>query len=210
MSQGSEPARIVVAASGSGRSLENLIKAQESYHNFEVVGLISSSAKCKAVKVARDADLSVFVDSFDSSLLPSSDLKAWLADMSPRWIVLAGFLKVFPVTFMGMDWGNRIINIHPSLLPKFGGRGMYGNRVHQAVLDNGELESGASIHFVDSQYDQGQVIAQVKVPVYGDDDAQMLAQRVFAAECKLYPQVLAELITSDLPLSSQEIKIYKF
>ena len=206
----SKPSRIVVAASGSGRSLENLIKAQQTYRNFKVAGLISSTHTCRAVKIAKELELPVLVDQFDGSVSPSKILKDWLNDIRPDWIALAGFLKVFPVEFKGMVWEHRIINIHPSLLPKFGGKGMYGNRVHQAVIESGEIETGASIHFVSSQYDQGQTIAQVKVPVFDNDDAQGLAQRVFKAECKLYPQVLSDLIEGDLPLIGQKIKTCQF
>ncbi|NRA44945.1 MAG: phosphoribosylglycinamide formyltransferase [Oligoflexales bacterium] len=206
MSLESKPAKIVVAASGAGRSLKNLIEAQNFYKSFEVSGLISSSERCGAVSIAKSYQLPVFVGTFDGSIEPSSDLLTWLKEIDPEWLVLAGFLKVFPVLFKGMSWEHKIINIHPSLLPKFGGKGMYGNRVHKAVMESGEAESGASIHFVNSQYDQGQIIAQARVPVLSNDDANSLAKRVFTAECKLYPQVIAGLIAGELPLASQEIK----
>ena len=203
-----KPARVIVAASGAGRSLENLIKAQESQDRYEVVGVLSSNADCGAVKVAQLKSLPVYVESFGGSLKASDELQSWLLERKPDWILLAGFLKVFPVIFNCMNFDGKIINIHPSLLPKFGGKGMYGHRVHQAVLDSGEHESGASIHFVDSEYDQGQIIAQIKVPVHGDDDADSLAQRVFSAECRLYPQVLADLVSGHLPLAGREVRVW--
>lgn len=209
MDRRSEPARVVVAASGRGRSFENLIKSEPSFKSYKVLGLVSSTSACGAVKIANDLNLPVFVDHFDGGLDPKAKLQNWLLNLKPEWIVLAGFLKVFPIRFTGKLQTTKIVNIHPSLLPKFGGKGMYGKYVHQAVLSSGDSESGATIHFVDSEYDQGQIVAQTRVPVLADDDPGKLASRVFAAECRLYPKVLDELICGHLPLAGRKIKTYQ-
>jgi phosphoribosylglycinamide formyltransferase-1 len=111
-------------------------------------------------------------------------------------VVLAGFLKLFPVKD---SWSGQIINIHPALLPKFGGRGMYGHNVHDAVLKAGETSSGATVHFVNAKYDEGSLIAQIKVPVMEKDTPESLSQRVFAAECQLLPAAVGGLAEGYLP-----------
>ena len=104
--------------------------------------------------------------------------------------MLAGFLHYLPIP---AAWRGRVVNIHPALLPKFGGKGMYGDRVHQAVIEAREKESGCTVHWVDDVYDHGAVILQKRVPVRPDDTAEDLAHRVFDAECEAYPEAIALL-----------------
>ena len=125
----------------------------------------------------------------------------------PQWIVLGGFLKLFPTDFSTTHpWRDNIINIHPSLLPKFGGKGMYGDKVHKAVIASKEKKSGATVHFVNAKYDEGSIISQCEVPVFSDDCHESLGRRVFDAESFLYPQTLAALVNGKLPLSSGKAK----
>lgn len=107
-------------------------------------------------------------------------------------IVLAGYMRRLPELVVNA-WQGRILNVHPALLPKFGGQGMYGMRVHQAVIDAGETESGATVHIVDADYDTGPVIAQERVPVRSDDTPETLAARVLQAEHRLLPRVVIEM-----------------
>jgi len=107
-------------------------------------------------------------------------------------IVLAGYMRRLPELVVNA-WQGRILNVHPALLPKFGGQGMYGMRVHQAVIDAGETESGATVHVVDADYDTGPVIAQERVPVRSDDTPETLAARVLQAEHRLLPRVVIEM-----------------
>jgi formyltetrahydrofolate-dependent phosphoribosylglycinamide formyltransferase len=102
-------------------------------------------------------------------------------------IILAGFLRKIDIP---ANWEGRILNIHPALLPKYGGKGFYGHRVHQAVIDAGDQESGCTVHVVDDQYDHGPVLVQKKVPVFPDDSVEELAERVFQAECQAYPEAI--------------------
>lgn len=198
--QSSNVQRIAVAVSGSGRSLANLIKAQKAERSFIVGAVIASRQDCYAVTIAKENNIPVFFGSFKRDHLPlvGPALYDWLDEQKITLVALAGFLKPFP---MDDNWSTRVVNIHPALLPKYGGQGMYGNHVHQAVLDHKESWTGATVHFVTEHYDEGAIIAQIAVPVLPDDTVSTLADRVFEAECHLYPEVLDGLIRNTLPLN---------
>ena len=192
---------IVVFASGSGTNFQAIIDAVKSGQiNARIKGLISDNPDCKALRRAKRNDIETKViqpdevESFGKVLLDI--LQTWKADL----IVLAGYVKKIPVSVI-QQYENRIINIHPSLLPKYGGKGFYGSKVHQAVLNAGEEESGCSVHVVTEEYDKGPILAQQKVPVYKSDDAQTLAKRILQQEHYLLPKVVGELI-EDLNLKS--------
>lgn len=198
--------RIGVLLSGSGRTLENLLHVTEvGSLPARVVGVISSRPGVRGVAVARAARIPVTViarQDFGDDGAYSAALYAALAPAHPDWLVLAGFLRrlVVPV-----EWLGRIVNVHPSLLPSFGGRDMFGARVHQAALNYGVKLSGCTVHFVDNEYDHGPVILQRAVPVLDDDDATSLAARVFAAECLAYPEALRALTTGALRLEERRV-----
>lgn len=189
-----EPVRLAVLLSGGGRTLANLVGRQRRGDlPVRFVGVVSSRGDVRGVDLAREAGLDVAVirrrDHADPAA-HSAAIAAWLAPRRPEIIALAGYLCRFvrPPWFTGP-----VVNIHPALLPRFGGQGMYGDRVHAAVLAAGERESGCTVHHVDEEYDRGEIIAQRRVPVLPGDDVHALAARVFAAECELYPRVLADL-----------------
>jgi folate-dependent phosphoribosylglycinamide formyltransferase PurN len=199
--------RVAVGVSGSGRSLANLLafaQARCDEAGFTVAGVIASRPDCKGVDIARAAALPVFSGDFSPAGAAATRprLYAWLAEQGVDLVALAGFLKLFPVE---AAWRSRVLNIHPALLPRFGGRGMYGDRVHAAVLAAKAPESGATIHFVDDRYDEGRIIAQTLVAVHDGDTPRTLADRVYAAECRLYPAVLSKLALGELPLSGGKI-----
>jgi phosphoribosylglycinamide formyltransferase-1 len=190
----SRPARVAVLLSGSGRTLANFLERQATGElPVELVGVVSSRRDVRGVAIAREAGLPVAVirrrDHADVAA-HNQAIADWLEPRRPEIIALAGYLCYFmrPAWFAGP-----VVNIHPALLPRHGGQGMYGDRVHQAVLAAGDTESGCTVHHVDDQYDHGKIIAQQTVPVRPDDDVDRLAARVFAAECELYPRILAEL-----------------
>ena len=188
----SNKVRVVVAVSGGGRSLKNLLEKQkETENNYEIVGVVSSKADCGGVSIAEEAHLPVFVGNFKPvhAKKTSKELTKWLEPLKPKWIALAGFLAPFPLEHSLSD---HVINIHPALLPKFGGKGMYGMHVHRAVVAAKEVYSGATIHKVTKEYDEGRVLARVRVEVK-DSTPEELAARVFTAECDLYPRVLRKL-----------------
>lgn len=192
--------RVVVAISGGGRSLANLL-ARQSDLAYEICGVISSRPDARGCEIAIRNGLPLVVldfhpDNGNSGESARLQVEEFVTNLRASWIVLAGFLRMFPVM---RGWEQRTINIHPALLPKFGGKGMYGDRVHAAVLRSGDRETGATIHYVSGAYDEGAVIAQTRVPVHAGDSTAMLAARVFAAECELLPRTLDELVSGRRP-----------
>ncbi|MFO7610686.1 MAG: phosphoribosylglycinamide formyltransferase [Candidatus Krumholzibacteriia bacterium] len=190
----SDPARLTVLLSGSGRTLENfLAKIAAGELPARIVAVVASRGDVRGVEVARAAGLPCAVfrrKDHPDPAAHSAAINAWLAPYAPDIIALAGFLCFYvpPDGFTGP-----VVNIHPALLPKFGGQGMYGDRVHRAVLAAGETETGCTVHLVSDRYDEGRILGQQRVPVLPGDDEHTLADRVFAAECALYPRVLADL-----------------
>jgi phosphoribosylglycinamide formyltransferase-1 len=199
---------IAVAVSGSGRTLENLVGSNLHGKSYRVSLVIASSKDCKAFGISRNLGIPVLVANF-RTMAKAGDGSSWmfrfLGEKEISLVVLAGFLKPFPCQ---ADWVGRIVNIHPALLPEFGGHGMYGMRVHEAVLKSGRRESGATVHFVTDEYDRGEIIARTLVPILSNDSADLIAERVFAAECKIYPTVIADLLAGKLPQVSGEPKTY--
>ena len=200
--------RIAVLLSGTGRSLENLqqeITAGRLHADIAVVvsskpeayGLVRAKAHgLDAVAVSRreHADLEAFNAAINAVLVPYG------VDL----VVLAGFLSLYqPLPALA----GRVMNIHPALLPAFGGKGFYGARVHQAVLDSGVKVSGCTVHFADSQYDHGPIILQTAVPVLDDDTVPSLAARVFAAECEAYPRAIQLFGDDRLRLEGRRVRI---
>lgn len=198
-----QPKRVALALSGGGRTLRNLI-AQQSTRAYRIAGVISSREACTGVEIAHELDLPVFATTFGQNASPTLqlDLSQWLKDEAIDWIALGGFLKPFP-SIPGFE--NRVINIHPALLPQYGGKGMYGMHVHRAVHANKEAVTGATVHFVNEHYDEGSIIAQIRVPIAGLPDPDAIAAKVFASECRLYPEVLDRLCRGSLPLADGTI-----
>ena len=188
---------IVVFASGSGTNFQAIIDACESGQiEAQISGLLASKKGIQAIDRAQKSDIPTTVlnrkqfeteETFTEKLL--EQLSRWEADL----IVLAGYLKKIPTPVIE-KYRNRIINIHPSLLPKYGGKGFYGKRVHGAVIDNKEKYSGCTVHIVTEEYDKGPILAQKKVPVYDNDDPETLANRILKEEHQLLPAVIQKLI----------------
>lgn len=185
-----------MAVSGGGRSLENLLAVQSNL-DFEVAGVIASRPDCRGAEIALQQPLPLFVGNFSEShaFENSKEIYRWLNHWRVEWVVLAGFLKNFPVD---RKWKKRIINIHPALLPKYGGHGMYGHRVHEAVAKNKDLETGATVHYVNERYDEGDVIAQKKVAIKPGDSPEAIAAKVFELEKILLPETIQKLVTAGL------------
>lgn len=181
------PVRVAVLASGGGTNLQALLDACGPGTPARIVRVVSNRADAGALERARQAGIPAVVlrDPADAA-----ELLAALGDA--ELVVLAGYLKLIPAAVVAR-FPRRLVNIHPALLPAFGGPGMYGRRVHEAVLASGAAESGATVHFVDEQYDRGPIIAQRTVPVLAGDTPETLATRVLAAEHELLPQVVLDL-----------------
>ena len=183
--------RIAVAVSGGGSNLQALLDALPPGGPASVVLVLSNTPKAGGLVRAgtRGVPTAVFQDAGSGT--------EWLALLEGHGIdllVLAGYLKLVPRDVIAAFRG-RIINIHPALLPDFGGPGMYGKRVHQAVLDAKRAESGCTVHLVDEEYDRGEILAQARVPVLPGDTADTLAARVLAEEHELLPRVVLDLAT---------------
>lgn len=188
---------IVVFASGSGTNFQALIDAVESGEiPARIRGLVSNKTDNKALDRAHNHGIET------TTLAPSSFekysdyvevLRQQLQDWDTDLIVLAGYMIKIPAAIID-EYRGRILNIHPSLLPKYGGKGFYGIKVHRAVIENNEKESGCTVHLVTEEYDKGPILAQKKVPVYESDNPESLAKRVLKEEHELLPKAVAEKI----------------
>ncbi|MFN3403404.1 MAG: phosphoribosylglycinamide formyltransferase [Cytophagaceae bacterium] len=186
------PANIAIFASGSGSNAQNIIEYFKDHSDIHVSVLMSNKKDALALERARK--LGVPTDTFDREQFYNSDeVLNKLKVLQVDWIVLAGFLWLMPANLV-KAFPNTIINIHPALLPKFGGKGMYGMHVHNAVFEAGEPESGISIHYVNENYDEGTLIFQAKCLVENGDTPETIAKKVQALEHEHFPKVVEELI----------------
>lgn len=193
-------ARIAVLASGGGSNLQAILDHLRRVPGAgaAVVYVASDRPDAGALERSRSAGIEAEVLNAD---MRTSGLAATLAARSIDLVALAGYLRMLPADVTS-EWRGRVVNVHPSLLPSFGGAGMYGHHVHQAVLRSGVRVTGATVHFVDEQYDNGPIIAQWPVPVLPGDDVESLARRVLAVEHMLYPRVVTAVATGHVRLSS--------
>jgi formyltetrahydrofolate-dependent phosphoribosylglycinamide formyltransferase len=202
------PLRLAVLISGSGRTLKNFLDlAAAGRLPIDVRIVVSSSAKAGGLAFARDANIPAVVlnrRDFGSDADYGRAVFAACRDAGVDYVAMAGFLKL---ALVPDDFAGRVINIHPALIPAFCGHGMYGHRVHEAVLQAGAKVTGVTVHFVDNQYDNGPIIWQQPVPVFDDDTADTLADRVFEAEKEAYPHVLRLLAGGRIQLEGRRVRI---
>lgn len=183
--------RIAIFASGSGTNAENIINHFNLGEIARVVLVLSDNKD--AFVLQRAHKLNVPAQYFQLDDLRNGRVLDLLKSYDIDYIVLAGFLKLFPQTIIE-EFPQKIVNIHPALLPKFGGKGMYGDRVHKAVIESGQQESGITIHFVNQNYDDGGIIFQAKCTVLPDDSPETLAQRIHKLEYEFFPKVIEKLL----------------
>lgn len=183
--------KIVLFASGSGSNVENIIQHFSSNPEVEVVSVFCNNPAAGVIERVRKRNIPVRI--FSPEELKSGLVTMQLEYLAPDLIVLAGFLLKLPGAFV-KTFANRIINIHPALLPKHGGKGMYGNFVHQAVLDNREKVTGITIHYVNEEYDKGAVIYQHEVAIEDCGTCQEIAERVQILEHKYFPLVIEKIL----------------
>lgn len=191
------PFPIAVLISGGGTTLRNLIeKIRAGELPVEIRLVISSNPVAKGLEFAREAGIETLVVERRSHSDAASFSRA-IFDPCRRagieLVVMGGFLKLVVIPD---DFAGRVVNIHPGLIPRHCGQGMYGHHVHESVLAAGDAESGCTVHLVDNQYDHGPVLLQRRVPVLPGDTPDSLAARVFAAECEAYPEAIRGLIQS--------------
>jgi phosphoribosylglycinamide formyltransferase-1 len=184
MSEGSDRPRLAVLISGGGRTLLNLQDRIEAGSLSATIPLVIAGRECPGAERARERGLEVRIVPGE---IPGPALDCLLRQFEIDWVVLAGYLKKVDIPPV---YNQRVVNIHPALLPKYGGPGMYGHRVHEAVLAAGESVSGCTVHLCDGGYDTGPIILQRSCPVLPGDTPESLAARVFALELEAYPEAL--------------------
>lgn len=184
--------RVIIFASGNGTNTQNIIKYFENSKRVAVVCVLSNNKN--AMVLERSAALHVEALAFTKAqmLSPQGVLRI-LKNRKPDLIVLAGFLLKFPEIIIDA-FPNKVINIHPALLPKFGGKGMYGNHVHKAVVANKETHSGITIHYVDNQYDKGEIIFQKKTLLVPKDTPKDVAVKVQFLEHQWLPKIIEQIL----------------
>jgi phosphoribosylglycinamide formyltransferase-1 len=200
--------RVAVLISGTGRSLQNMLDRRDAGKlRIDVALVVSSTPSAGGLQFAEKAAIArAVVQTKDHASLAAYSraifdlVRAAKADL----VVLAGFIKQLDIP---EDFVRRVVNIHPSLIPSFCGKGFYGHHVHEAALAYGVKISGCTVHLVDNQYDHGPVLLQKPVPVRDDDTPQTLAARVFAAECEAFPEALELIATGRVSVENRRVRI---
>lgn len=200
--------RVAVLASGSGTTFENLVvRSRDGRLAADVAVLVVSRPDCGAVEKARRLGVACVVvpwrndqKAFDAAITVAVDAA------NVELVCLGGFLRLWTIPNPRLG---SVMNIHPALLPAFGGRGMHGHHVHEAVLASGASESGCTVHFATNDYDAGPVIVQKRVPVVPGDTPDSLAARVFAAECEAYPEAIALFAARRLVVTEGRVEILR-
>jgi phosphoribosylglycinamide formyltransferase-1 len=180
--------RIVILASGSGTNAEQIIKYFYYHESITVAAVFSNRADAGVLQRAHKYGIPAVVFS-RTDLYEEKRVEQLLRDFGADLIVLAGFLWLIPEAIV-KQYPNRILNIHPALLPRYGGKGMYGNKVHKAVIADGEKESGITIHYVNKHYDKGDIIHQETCPVSEGETPETLAAKIHRLEHEAYPSVI--------------------
>jgi phosphoribosylglycinamide formyltransferase 1 len=201
------PIRLAVCVSGGGTTLQNLIdRIGDGRLKAEIVRVVASKTGIGAIEKANRAGIPVSVE--PRGQRPLDEFGAAVFDPIRRsgadLVILGGFLNLLPIP---TDYAARVINIHPSLIPAFSGKGFHGRAVHQAAIDAGVKLSGCTVHFADNTYDTGPIIFQIPVPVLHDDTAESLATRVFEAECEALPETIELYAAGLLRIVGRRVQI---
>jgi phosphoribosylglycinamide formyltransferase 1 len=183
--------KIVIFASGSGTNAENIISYLKKGSQGNVVALFTNNTNAKVLEKVKKHDIPSVI--FSKEALLGQNILLKLNAFRPDLIVLAGFLLKFPKNIIDA-YPNKIINIHPALLPKYGGKGMYGINVHKAVLENNETETGITIHYVNENYDEGNIIFQKEVNIKNCINPEEIANKVHELEHQYFPEVISEIL----------------
>jgi phosphoribosylglycinamide formyltransferase-1 len=184
--------RLAIFASGSGTNAENIIRYFQNKPQIKVSCICTNRADAYVAERVRPYNIPVLVFS-RQDFYESEKILDYLKENKIDWIILAGFLWLIPANLIDR-FPSRIINIHPALLPKYGGKGMYGASVHKAVIENQEKQSGITIHFVNKEYDKGNIIFQAACDIDPADTSDTLASRVHALEYEHFPRVIEKVI----------------
>jgi len=183
--------KIIVFASGSGTNAENIIKYFSNTEIAKVVSVFTNNASAKVIERAKNHQIPVEI--FEKNELLERKVLQKIQKIDPDLIVLAGFLLKFPENIIE-QYPNKIINIHPALLPNYGGKGMYGMHIHRAIVNNKEKETGISIHYVNENYDEGAIIFQANVALTDEDTPETVAEKIHELEQKHFPEIIHRIL----------------
>lgn len=181
--------RIAVFVSGRGSNLKAILDSPFLKNKIQVVAVLSDKENCPAFEIAREHSIDTYNVGKKENFIRNDELKEFLKKLNPDLVILAGYLKLIPSDVV-KNFTNKIINIHPALLPAFGGDGMYGMNVHRAVFNSSAKVSGATVHFVNEIYDSGKIIAQKCVDISGTKSPEEIAEAVLKVEHKILPEVI--------------------
>ncbi|MEZ6138329.1 MAG: phosphoribosylglycinamide formyltransferase [Pirellulaceae bacterium] len=201
---------VAVLISGGGTTLANLIQHQQMGElPADLKLVISSNPKAKGLQFAQQASIPSQIISrknYDDAQQHSQAIFEPCREQQIDLVVMGGYLEHLLIP---SDFENRVVNVHPSLIPAFCGRGMYGQRVHAAVLEHGVKVTGCTIHFVDNEYDHGPIIAQRSCSVLRLDKPETLARRVFELECQLYPEVISAIARGKVEVTGRHVSVFE-
>ncbi len=200
--------KIAVFVSGRGSNLNALLNLPDLKKLVSIVAVVSDKIDCKAFYIAKEYGIQTFSIGEGEGRISKYEITSVLKNLDVNFIVLAGYLKLIPDELL-KNFENRIINIHPALLPSFGGKGMYGMNVHKAVFNSSAKVSGASVHFVDNTYDTGKIIAQKCVDISDVKSAEEIAERVLTIEHQILPEVVKAFAENRVKIESNRVVILK-
>jgi formyltetrahydrofolate-dependent phosphoribosylglycinamide formyltransferase len=196
---------IAVFVSGRGSNLQAILDSECTREIVFVKAVISDKIDCAAFQIAAKKNIPTFTIGKMPGSISYSELISSLKKLDVEFVVLAGFLKLIPIEFL-RSFQNKIINIHPALLPSYGGPGMYGMNVHRAVFKSGDKYSGATIHLVDEHYDSGKIIAQDTIDISDVNSPEELADKVLEIEHKLLPSILRKIAEGKVDIKNSKNK----
>ena len=186
--------KIVIFASGSGSNAEKIILHFKTNRFVNVVGVFTNNKNAKVLEKAKNNNVDAVI--FNKDELYDGFVLHKLNEMQPDLIVLAGFLLKFPLSIIE-NFPNKVINIHPALLPKYGGKGMYGINIHHSVFENKEVESGITIHYVNEDYDEGEFIFQQSINIEDCQSANEIASKILLLEHEFFPEVIHRILKTE-------------
>lgn len=198
--------KLAVFVSGRGSNLQSILQSRELAELIEIKAVISDKIECGAFEIAKKYSVPTYSLGERDGLINYKDLSSFLSQLNIDLIVLAGFLKLIPNEVINKYKG-RIINIHPALLPSFGGKGMYGMNVHRAVYNSSAKVSGASVHFVDETYDTGSIIAQECVDIRFVKSPEEIAEKILKIEHRILPSVIKLLAEKKVRVINNRVEI---
>ncbi len=198
--------KVAVFVSGRGSNLRAILNSPKLRKLIKIQAVFSNKVTCPAFKIAKEYSISNYVVGKEENSISYNNLSEFLKSLEIDLVVLAGFLKIIP-NDMIVDFRNRIINIHPALLPSFGGKGMYGMNVHKAVYNSSAHVSGVTVHFVDEKYDTGKIIAQRCIDISDVGSPEEISERVLAVEHELLPYVIEKFALNKIIVGDDRVKV---